>query len=215
MGYETSAIRTVRGTSHGPGPLGGHPCAGAEKKGDEKKEAGVLESKGLRKIGQFFVLSDEAALKKKLRELDPLRKKVTDAQKKAAEADKAVEQKKQLVNQCLQQRHELEIQLSGAKTVELHNRIVNAMNELSDRIEILEKSLKEDQGAKTLRAAATEITEQYVEAIIQLRKQCKEVKAKYDALAADEQVKQQSRKSTGQLPRAASWAPAATSPWWT
>ena len=50
--------------------------------------------------------------------------------------------------------------------------------------------MKEDRGAKTLRAAATEITEHYVEAIMQLRKQCKEVKAKYDALAADDKVKE-------------------------
>ena len=177
-------------------PLALALSAGAFALGEEKKPAeqttGVelLQSKGLRKIGLFFVLTDEAALKKKLRELDPLRRKVADAQKKAAEADKVVEQKKQLVNQCLQQRHDLEIQLNNAKTVELHNRMVNAMNELGDRIEILEKSLREDRGAKTLRAAATEITEHYVEAIMQLRKQCKEVKAKYDALAADDKVKE-------------------------
>ena len=165
--------------------------AAAEDKGAEaKKEAGLLESKGLRKVGQFFVLSDEAALKKKLRDLDPLRKKATDAQRKAAEADKLVDQKKLVVNQCLQQRHELEVQLNNVRSVEIHNRMVNAMNELSDRIQILEKSLQEDKGAKAVRAAATEVTEQYIEAVMQLRKQCKEVKAKYTALAADEAIKQ-------------------------
>ena len=163
---------------------------GQEKKpAEEKKGAELLESKGLRKVGPFFVLPDEAALKKKLREIDPLRRKVTIAQKKSAEVEKVVEQKKQLINQCLQQRHDLEVQLNGAKTVELHNRMVNAMNELGDRIELLEKSMKEDKTGKALRAAATEISEQYVEAIMQLRKQCKALKAKYEALAADEQVK--------------------------
>ncbi len=65
-----------------------------EKKAEEKTGAALLESKGLRKIGSFFVLGEEAALKKKLRELEPLRKKVMDAQKKASAAEKVVEQKK-------------------------------------------------------------------------------------------------------------------------
>ena len=100
------------------------------------------------------------------------------------------EQGREDILQSLQQRHELEVQLNAVKNVEQHNRMVNAINELGDRIQLLEKSLKEDRRTKMLRAAATEITEQYVEAIMQLRKQCKEVKAKYDALAADEQVKE-------------------------
>jgi clan AA aspartic protease (TIGR02281 family) len=161
-----------------------------EKKAEEKTGAALLESKGLRKIGSFFVLGEEAALKKKLRELEPLRKKVMDAQKKASAAEKVVEQKKQLINQCLQQRHDLEIALNNVNNVEQHNRMVNALNELSDRIEILEKALHEDKVTKTLRATATEVSEQYVEAVMQLRKQCKAVKAKYEELAADAQVKE-------------------------
>ena len=168
----------------------GQEKKGQEKTGAEKQGASVLESKGLRKVGPFFILPDEAALEKKLRDLDPVRKKVADAQKKSGEAEKLADQKRQLVLQCLQQRHQLEVQLNAAKTVDQHNRMVNAINELGDRIELLEKSLKEDRTTKALRSAAMEITEQYVEAIMQIRKQCKEVKAKYDALAADQQVKE-------------------------
>ncbi len=161
-----------------------------EKAGADKTGAELLASKGLRKIGPFFVLTDEAALKKKLRDLDPVRRKVSDAQKKAADAEKVVEQKKQDILQSLQRRHELEVQLNGVNNVEQHNRIVNWINALGDHIQLQEKWLKDDKGTKLLRASATEVTEHYVEAIMQLRKQCKEVKAKYDALAADEQVKQ-------------------------
>ena len=150
----------------------------------------MLQDKGLRKVGRFFVLGDEAGLKKKLRELEPLRRKVTDAQKKTAAADKTAEQKKQLIDQSLQQRHELEVALRTETNPLKQAGMINTINELGDRIEILEKSLTEDKTTKTLRAAATEITEQYVEAIMQIRKQCKALKAKYDALAADAQVKE-------------------------
>ena len=156
-------------------PALGAFAPGAEKKGEQAKKpaeenaavgektgAELLESKGLRKSGQYFVLADEAALRKKLRELEPLRRKVFDAQKKADAADKVVDQKKHLINQCLQQRHDLEVQLNGVQNVAVHNRLVNAINELGDRIEILEKALKEDKVPKTLRAAATEIAEHYV-----------------------------------------------------
>ena len=157
---------------------------------DEKSPEEVLQGLGLHKSGRSYVLPDETALSKKLHEIEALRKKVTDAQQKANTADGLVDKKKQAIIDCIQLHHKYTVQLSSVTNVAQHNAIVAQMNELNDRVTVMEKSDKEEKDAKATRATATEISEQYVEQIIQLRKQYLVVKAKYDKVVANEQVKQ-------------------------
>jgi clan AA aspartic protease (TIGR02281 family) len=173
--------------------LAGHAWAedkkGDEDKGQAKSGAGVLQDHGLRKAGPFYALPEEAELAKKYKEIEPLRKKVTDGEKKAREAEKKIDLKKQQVIYCLQMRRQLEAQLDGAKNADVHSRIVNKMNELGDNLNLMEKSHEMEDAAKTARSAATDISEHYVELIMQLRKGYDAAKEKYETLAADEEVK--------------------------
>ena len=70
----------------------------------------------------------------------------------------------------------------------MHNKIVEAMNELYDRTEQLMGSHKEEDDAKKTRAALTVVSEQYIDLIMKLRKQYDEIDEKYDQLTADPKV---------------------------
>jgi aspartyl protease family protein len=156
--------------------------------GDETSPQELLKDKGLNKLNQYFALADESDLTRKFRELDALGKKSADAQKRAYFAGKKVEEKKQLILTYLKQRHELRVQYDKGGPIALHNKLVSAMNELGDRIEVLEKSDQEEKDAKTSRAAASQASEQYVEVLLKLRKQCDQIGEKYEQIAADPAV---------------------------
>jgi aspartyl protease family protein len=148
----------------------------------------VLKSKGLHKLNQYFALAGEVDMSRQFRELEPLGKKAADAQQRAAAAAKKVEDKKQLILNYLQKRRELRAQLANARTVEMNNNIVSMLNELGDRIALLQESDQEEKDAKAARAAASQLSEQYVELLLKARKQYDGIGEKYDQLAADPDV---------------------------
>jgi clan AA aspartic protease (TIGR02281 family) len=157
-------------------------------KTEEPTAEDVLKGQGLRKLNQLYVLPDEAAVTKKFHETDALRRKVTDTQQKATLADQKVEEKKKLILDYAEKRRTLRAQMEAARSPELHNRLVTMSNELGDRMVILEKSDKEEKDATTARAASAAASEQYIELLLQLRKQYDEVEAKYRQLATDAKV---------------------------
>ena len=74
---------------------------------DEASPAELLKSKGLNRVNQLYVLPDETALAKKFRDLNPLKRKVLDAQKKSDAAEKKVQDKKDIVLAYAEKRREL------------------------------------------------------------------------------------------------------------
>ena len=88
--------------------IGFHACNFREARGeDEASPEEFLKSKGLNRVGQMYVLPDEAALNKKFRDLNPLKKKVLDAQKKSDAAEKKVQEKKDAMAAIPEKRREL------------------------------------------------------------------------------------------------------------
>ena len=80
--------------------------------------------------------------------------------------------------------------MDTARSPEAHNRLVNVSNELADRMIILEKGDKEEKEAAAARSAAAAVSEQYIDLLLQLRKDYDEVEAKYRQLAGDAKVEQ-------------------------
>lgn len=152
---------------------------------EEQTAEELLKAQGLRKANQYYVLADEAAITKKLRDVDVLRKKAADMQQKAAAAESTVEEKKKLILDYAAKRRVLRAQMEAAKTVDAHNRLAAMSNELVDRSIILEKSEKEEKEASSARAAAASASEQYIEFLLKLRKQYDQLGEKYDKLAND------------------------------
>lgn len=150
----------------------------------------LLKGEGLRRIGQFYVLSEEVGLAKLLRETEATHKKVTDAEQKAVAAEKKVDGKKQAIIDCLQERRRLMAQMDQTRNVNEKNRMVTRINELGDRAQVMDRSDQYEKEAKTAREVAVQVSEQYVEKIIQLRKQYREMKAKYEKLAANKKIQE-------------------------
>ena len=83
-------------------------ASSAPASGDSKvSPEDFLKSKGLKCVGQAYVLPDEAALTKKFRDLNPLKRKVVDVQKKSDAAEKKVQDKKDLMGTYTQKRREV------------------------------------------------------------------------------------------------------------
>jgi len=155
----------------------------------EKTPEAQLKDKGLRRVGQYFALPVEGELNKKSREADAMRKKIFDAQQKLTAAEKRVEEKKKTIVDYTQKRRQLRLQLDRAPTVETHNRIVEASNELGDRLVLMMQSDDEEKAVETAASGLASVSEQYVESLLSLRAQYEEAKALYAKLAADEEVK--------------------------
>ena len=70
----------------------------------------------------------------------------------------------------------------------VYNRIVTQMNELGDRVVLLEKELQESSPAKPAHEAAAKSREAYVEALLQIRREINKLQERYADLAADPKV---------------------------
>jgi len=123
-----------------------------------------------------------------MKEADKLRMLALRSHKLSNEAEAKVEQKRQLVRTYLQQRRQLRAQLANATSISKHNQIISAINELADRIALLEDSTEVEDAAKKARAVANNETEKYVEALIAIREKYSQLEEKYKDLAVDQTV---------------------------
>jgi len=152
---------------------------------DEKSPEELLASKGLRKLSASFSLPEEAELSKQFRDVDSLRKKLRDLQREVRMWQKRVNDKKKLIIVYLQKRRQLRAQLPLARSAEMHNRIVHMLNELADRIVLMQEAGREEESLKAARAAANEQTETYIQRLLETRQLYEKVEEKYKDLAAD------------------------------
>ncbi len=148
----------------------------------------LLEAKGLRKLSSHFALSDEAQIGKAIRAAEPLKRIVTDAQKEVNTLELKIEEKKKTIVAYLQKRRDLRAQLASAQSVSAHNNLVNAMNELGDRVNLLQESNQEEEDLKTARAKAIGAAEKYVEHLLETRKLYDKLQDQYEQLAADQKI---------------------------
>ncbi len=157
---------------------------------DQDSAQKALEAKGLKRAVSNFALPEEADFTKQLKAMEALKKKVVDAQHEAENASRKVDDKKTAIVTYLQKRRELRVQLEAARTPDVHNKIVDALNELGDRVALLQQSETEEKAMAAARATANKATEEYVQQLLNLRQLYDKVEAKYDALDADAAVTQ-------------------------
>ncbi len=155
---------------------------------DEPQPEEVLKDKGLLPFSTHFTLIEEAAFGKRIRGMTAIKKKVLDARRQLAACENRVEQKQKLMITYLQQRRLFRAQLQNARSAEIHNRLVTAINELADRVALMEVAGEEEKALKAAQAVANEVTEQYIEHVLQSRKTCDQIQEKYKDLAADSTV---------------------------
>lgn len=149
----------------------------------------ALKQKGLRRSGQIYVLPAENDVVKRLATVRGLGRELALAigQQKAAEAQ--TETNQQLIVAYTQQRRVLREQLPQANSVDEHNRIVNMLNELGDRITLLTEGGANAKAVKELSDRAARRREDYVQALLDLRQFIDQTSKQYADLEKDEQVR--------------------------
>lgn len=163
----------------------------AADKGDAKADAGpeeYLKSRGLRRYEPFWIVNEEIELNAKVNELDKYKKNVFTAQKDELAAEKLLEQKKAAVTQCLQQRIALRQQLAQTSNIDLHNRIVSQINDLGDKVVLLEEEISKGAVVTPAREAAAKARDDYMKVLLDLRNRINAYQEKYADLAADAKI---------------------------
>lgn len=156
---------------------------------DEKDAEKYLNDMGLRRLSSHFSLPEEAKLGKQVRAARKLKKKITSAQREVSVWQKTVDDKQKLIIAYLQKRRELRMQLARAPSAKVHNRIVSMMNELVDRIMLMQQSGEAEKSLKNVRVALNEASEKYIEYLLETRKMYNNVKEKYEDLTTIPKVK--------------------------
>lgn len=164
----------------------------AKQNGSGKKSksdpSAPLKDLGLKTVSGFAVLEDESKVSKMLKEVPAFRKKLMAANKELAQAEATVAERDALLQQSIAERRQLNIQLGNAQSVQENNRIVAAINEITDRIELLNNNEQLEKYHRECRATANQLREEYVEHVLEARKIHDEVLQKYKDLAADKVV---------------------------
>ncbi len=153
---------------------------------DAAKE--VLKDKGLRKVGSYFSLSEEVDVKRMLREIDLLKKKLRESQRKMAAAEEQVENKRKLIIGYIQQRRKIREQLARPLSVKVHNRLVTTLNELGDRLNLMHQDDSDKRAAKQTRATHETLQAEYVKKLLAARKLYDQVAEKYEDLKTDSDI---------------------------
>lgn len=148
----------------------------------------VLKEKGLRVVSGVVVVADEALVSRMLKEIPSHRKLLIEGGKRLAAAESAVLEREATIQQCLEQRRQLNAQMATVESVVKHNRLVAAINELTDRINLLSDSEKVETQRREVRAGVNELREKYVEHILSIRKTYDRVAQQYADLSADAKV---------------------------
>ena len=170
--------------------LSGRPVAADSEAGSSEASGAeaVLEKKGLRKVGLYFAIPEEAEVRRRLREAEGIKKKLRDAQREYNACEQQAEKKRKLIIDYLQQRRELRARLTAATSARTHNRLVAMLNELGDRVNLMQQDDRDRKAATAARAAHETLQSQYVEQILETRKQYDLVAKKYAGLKADAEV---------------------------
>jgi aspartyl protease family protein len=150
----------------------------------------TLEASGLRKLSTNFAVPEESELTKSIRDAESLKRELFDAQKRAGECKKKIEDKRNLILGYLQKRRELRTQLTTVRTLEAHNQIVLTLNELGDRIVLLHESKQDEEALKSAMAEVNRLTEEYIESLLKARQLYDQVIERYKQLSADPAVRQ-------------------------
>jgi len=155
---------------------------------DKQNAEETFKAKGLRKVSTYFVLSEESEAGKAIRTLAPLQKQLRDAQRELAQWENRDKEKKRLIVTYLQKRRQLRAQLERTTSVSVHNRLVSTLNELGDRINLMQQDEEGKQALQEARGAANRVREEYIGRLLEARQLCDKVKKRYQELAEDDAV---------------------------
>ncbi|WP_422931225.1 TIGR02281 family clan AA aspartic protease [Singulisphaera sp. PoT] len=164
--------------------LPGAPTLGADAPADS-----ALLSKGLKRVGTNYVLTEEATIQKELNEARALYKQLTLAVQQQRALAQEAEENKYLFKEMIQRRTLLNQQLGQTSTVAEHNQIVTMLNDINDRMRLIHDEENDSKVKDESNVKAAQRREAFVQAVIDLRQRIDEAQNKYKELAEDAEVK--------------------------
>jgi clan AA aspartic protease (TIGR02281 family) len=164
-------------------------AAGAAARAQEKPPEEVLKGKELRRSGSLYILPGEAEVAKKLHAAQRLRRELAFVTMQHAATRTGAEDNKKMIVALTQQRLQLKQQLPLAQSVEQHNQIVDAMNDLVDRINLLQQGGVDAGTVKDAARVVETKREAYLQSLLDTRNLVDATLRSYAALAEDAEVK--------------------------
>jgi len=149
----------------------------------------ALKSKGLKRVGTTYVVAEEAAVQKQLNEAKALYKQLSLTVMQQRAFVQQSEENKVFFKELMQRRSLLSQQLNQPLSVTEHNQIVTMLNEINDRMKLIDSENSDPKAQDEANAKVAERREGFVQAVIDLRQQIDETQSKYKELAADAEVK--------------------------
>jgi clan AA aspartic protease (TIGR02281 family) len=149
----------------------------------------VLKAKGLKRSGDTFVLGIEAEVQKAVSEARAASKAVQQILERKKQFDLHVRDGNDAIRDLTEQRIMLNQQLPNAATTQEHNRIVGMLNEVSDRLNLLQRELGDPEAGQ---AAGTQVAmkrETFIEKVLKLRQLVDQGQEEYASIAKDEDIK--------------------------
>jgi len=148
-----------------------------------------LQQLGLRLIGDTFVLEDESNVNREARSLTSHQKDLRTAKRKVQQAQARVDQHEKLILQYIQKRRELRAQLARNLPPAMHNRAVLMMNELGDRIVMMQESNQEENALRQARSELAKVGDQFAAEVKRIQQSARAMSEKYRQLAGNAKVR--------------------------
>lgn len=161
------------------------PLVGAPAKAQEASADKVLKDKGLRRSGSLFVVQEEAEASKAIRAAQSLRREVSAAMARGKLTAKGAETNKRMIALLTRQRLQVRQRMAAAASVEQYNQLVGVLNDLGDRINLLQHGGADAKAVQDLESAAARARSSYMQAVLDARNLVKAAESRYAELAGD------------------------------
>ncbi|MFO0953571.1 MAG: retropepsin-like aspartic protease [Isosphaeraceae bacterium] len=145
----------------------------------------ALKEKGLRRVGTTYVLTEEGEVQKQMNRVRSLSKAANAAAQQKTMYDREVQSGRAQMQEMEQQLLLLNQRLSqGQLAAQEHNQIVGMINTLSIRINQMRRA-GSDETRQVVGARVASNREEFLQAVLDLRKLVDEVNGKYEAASKD------------------------------
>lgn len=156
--------------------------------GDLPEPHDILTAKGLIKSGGYYLLPEERGFSQSMTDLIKADRRLAGAMKQKKAFEKAVKENDREILALTQQRRKLNNRLSRVANAIKQNRLIAAINELTDRIRILEESGVDFEEADRLRQRLGRIRIEFLRIVAELTPMVDEIQARYAALQNDGEI---------------------------
>jgi clan AA aspartic protease (TIGR02281 family) len=148
----------------------------------------VLKEKGLKRSGNIYILPNEAEFQKKLNDARAIYRAISIAAMRKQQFEQSLAAGRADLDQMEQQRMFLNQQLTQDATVQEHNKIVGMINVLTGQMNAIRRQEASPDVQQVPGARLAIQRQEFIEAVIGLRRLADKASEAYDGLAKDDQV---------------------------